>query len=348
MSLLNVGKIVASQGIAIPSVSTANRPVSPLTGSIIYNTTLKLWEQWDGSNWIPVTGGSITATGGTISYISGYKIHTFTGDGNFSVNGTGLVEYLIVAGGGGGGAWVGGGGGAGGMLYGVTTISSNTYPVIIGSGGTAEYNPGSYGGMPRATNGGNSSIFGITALGGGRGGSWSSFPATSGGSGGGNGYSYGGAAGTSGQGFPGGQGRGASANGYPTGGGGGAGGPGENWSSVKSGDGGPGVSSNISGTSRFYSGGGGGGIHGSSTASNAVPGLGGIGGGGQGDRPTVNAGTSNPNNTSQLNGNTTHPTGESGFPNTGGGGGGSGSGGGQQSQGGAGGSGIVIVRYRIF
>lgn len=59
-----------------------------------------------------------TATGGTVSNITGYRVHTFTSTGTFSINaGTANVEYLIVAGGGGGGAGGGTGtvsGGSGG------------------------------------------------------------------------------------------------------------------------------------------------------------------------------------------------------------------------------------------
>ena len=65
----------------------------------------------------------ITATGGTVTTSGDFKIHTFTGDGTFSVTGSGsenttapsIVDYLVVAGGGGGGGWAGGGGGAGGF-----------------------------------------------------------------------------------------------------------------------------------------------------------------------------------------------------------------------------------------
>ncbi len=262
------------------------------------------------------------------------------------------VEVLVVAGGGGGGAWVGGGGGGGGVIYrpAFPVVPGTAYTVTVGGGGTGEYNPGSYGGMPAATNGGNSVFGSLTALGGGRGGSWSPYPPTTGGSGGGAGHGAG-AAGTPGQGFAGGAGRSDSPNGYPTGGGGGAGGPGLDWEAPsrdhpngRSGAGGPGVFYNITGQERAYGGGGGGGLHGNSTASNGRPGNGGSGVGGRGDIPNVDAGTGNPNNTSSLFPGT-YPTGENGIANTGGGGGGSGSGGGQQSRGGNGGSGVVYVRY---
>jgi len=268
---------------------------------------------------------------------------TATGSGNWTVPaGVTQVDVLVVGGGGGGGCWVGGGGGGGGVLYreGYAVTAGSTIAYTVGVGGTGEYNPGGYSGMPRATNGGASTFGAITALGGGRGGSWDTYPATTGASGGGNGYSTVGAAGTAGQGFRGGTGRGDSTNGYPTGGGGGAGGPGGNWREAgsgelttgpwgqngKSGDGGPGLGFNISGTMTFYGGGGGGGIHGSS--SDARPGFGGIGGGGDGNGPS-----------------TTLAAHQTARANSGGGGGGGGNGGGSPSYGGAGGSGVIIIRY---
>ena len=65
------------------------------------------------------------ATGGTITTVGDYKIHTFNSSDNFVVSQLGtapndVVAYLVVAGGGGGGATgsgVGGGGGGGGQFY---------------------------------------------------------------------------------------------------------------------------------------------------------------------------------------------------------------------------------------
>jgi hypothetical protein len=244
------------------------------------------------------------------------------------------VEVLVVAGGGGGGAWVGGGGGGGGVIYrpAFPVVPGTAYTVTVGGAGNGEYNPGGYGGMPAATNGGNSVFGSLTAIGGGRGGSWSSYPPTSGGSGGGAGHGTG-AAGTVGQGFAGGTARSDSPNGYPTGGGGGAGGPGENWEAPttshprgRSGSGGPGLFYYISGQERAYGGGGGGGLHGSS--SDGDIGVGGSGVGGEGRLA-----------------NLTRDTRQNGLVNTGGGGGGGGRNGGEASYGGNGGSGVVYVRY---
>jgi len=79
------------------------------------------------------------ATGGTITFITGYAIHTFTSSGNF-VPEKGLeVEYLVVAGGGGGGGHNAGGGGAGGLLTNLggtkMSITATSYAVVVGAGG---------------------------------------------------------------------------------------------------------------------------------------------------------------------------------------------------------------------
>lgn len=65
---------------------------------------------------------STTVTGGTITEVDEYTLHTFTSSGDLEVSGEDIeAEYLIVAGGGGGGASSSGsrgrsGGGAGGVL----------------------------------------------------------------------------------------------------------------------------------------------------------------------------------------------------------------------------------------
>ncbi|MFA5917810.1 MAG: glycine-rich domain-containing protein [Candidatus Gracilibacteria bacterium] len=269
-----------------------------------------------------------TATGGIVTYTDsnglnprsypkypgGYTVHTFLTSGNFTVTGSGNVEYLVVAGGGGATANAngGGGGGAGGLLQGSLTLNSQSYGIIIGNGGSGSniWNGG--------TNGENSSFAGLIAIGGGRGGA-SGVAGGSGGGGGGNGnaYQYGGS-GVTGQGNAGGTNNKTSP--YPGGGGGGAGGVGINGIGNQAGSGGPGIYSNISGISVAYAGGGGCG----GTSQGSKVGSGGIGGGGAGG----------------LSANGTNGT-----PNTGGGGGG-----GSNSSpyyGGNGGSGIVIIRYLI-
>lgn len=291
----------------------------------------------------PVGKKAIVATGGDITEVNCYKIHTFRDSGTFTVTdpGTigGVVEYLIVAGGGPGGVAPGnsggagscGGGGGGDVITGNATVSATNYTVTIGSGGI------------HPNNGGNSSVFGISALGGGRGGAYNGafIAAAAGGSGGGAGQpgigeTRLGAGSSSGLGNRGGnvsipapQAQGGG------GGGGGAGGPGQDAqrngqpAPIHGGAGGPGLSSSISGQARYYGAGGGGagcnasGAHGIPTPL-GNPGIGGSGVGGNG-----------------ANFNNIWPT--PGAANSGSGGGG---GNGVNRPGAAGGSGIVIIRYR--
>src|SRR6056300_1004400 len=86
-------------------------------GMIRYNTDYSKLQVHNGFVW--TTLGGVSATGGTITYVDGYTIHTFTDSGTFTLISGGEVEYLVVAGGGGApGRDVGGGGGAGGLLTG--------------------------------------------------------------------------------------------------------------------------------------------------------------------------------------------------------------------------------------
>jgi hypothetical protein len=185
------------------------------------------------------------------------------------------VEYLIVAGGGGGSDDVAGGGGAGGLLSGTASVTSGNYIITVGNGGIRGTTRYSIGGTA-AENGGDTTAFGLTAIGGGRGaarrdGAFVGVTASSGGSGGGGAYpATSGASGTAGQGN-------AGASGVSTtsgGGGGGAGGAGSGAT------GGTGFSSSITGTTTTYAVGGAGGLNGGGAgARNSAYGSGGGGGG---------------------------------------------------------------------
>ena len=105
------------QGSADNSLISSNR--ASLT--LVYVDATKGWLYAVESNVTNLTIPSyVTATGGTITTSSDYKIHSFTGDGCFVVScggnpvGSDTVDYLVVAGGGGGGSRHSGGGGAGG------------------------------------------------------------------------------------------------------------------------------------------------------------------------------------------------------------------------------------------
>jgi len=193
-------------------------------------------------------------TGGTITTSGGYVYHTFTSSSSLVVP-SGIstsAEYLIVAGGGSGGNAGGnpysGAGGAGGYIDSTVSLSAQTYTITIGAGGSVN------------ANGANSSSFGATAIGGGRGGSYPSPPSgASGGSGGGAGSaggSYSGGSGTAGQGNAGG-----SVNntaGYQAAGGGGAGAVGGSVSGNGGVGGAGGVGLNWKSLGTFRAGGGGG------------------------------------------------------------------------------------------
>jgi hypothetical protein len=295
----------------------------------------------NGSNGAPNSGGggggsgsnnnaSIGGNGGSGVVIIRYRvpqIATFLDSGSWTCPaGVTSVQALIVAGGGGGGSDLGGGGGAGGVVYdnSIPVTPGQTYPIVVGQGGTTTADAGN--------NGQNSNFANIIAIGGGGGGSGVSTNAgRAGGSGGGarvNRSSMPGGSGAYAQGNSGGGALNlAAGTGYgASGGGGGAGGAGANGSqnaegSAGTGNGGIGLAYTISGTSTYYGGGGAGaGVVGTSYTP-----QGGLGGGGGGvlssSIPGLNA-----------------------TANTGGGGGGGGNGylGGQGSQGG---SGIVILRW---
>jgi uncharacterized repeat protein (TIGR02543 family) len=289
------------------------------------------------------TGVSVTRSGNDC-------IVTFTSgtNNNWTVpTGVSAVRALVVGGGGGGGAWVGGGGGGGGFrdVSSVAVTPDSTVAVTVGSGGTPAVASGGQYNNIVGTNGGESKFGAILAAGGGKGGSHdptggtlsASLKPTDGGSGGGGtgrgvqssaGYvtlstgALGNTPSTSpSQGNAGGNGHVGSV--WVAGGGGGAGGAGGNATSTSGGAGGAGASSNITGSTVLYAGGGGGIVYNSTSGA----GSGGTGGGGAGGANT---------------------TGVSGTANTGGGGGGGGSNTSQTSTGGSGGSGIVIVRYTIF
>ena len=272
------------------------------------------------------------------------------------------VRVLIVGGGGGGGMDMGGGGGGGGVIskkalplqVGVdytVTVGRGGYGAPAGGGG---YRTDGAGPQPNdhqftipATAGVASSFAGLTAEGGGFGGSsYRGYtPGIAGGAGGSGGGSSGyndnagtffGGAGVEGQGYRGGN----STQAYYAGGGGGAGGPGV--SSPNQPNGGPGVYDDILGVGYYWGGGGGGASYSLSTGGN-----GGIGGGGGGALGTTTGGAGYNNGSAGGGGSPgvhANTPGGNGGANTGGGGGG-GSHYNRTNKGGEGGSGIVVIRY---
>ena len=192
-----------------------------------------------------------------------------------------VTDLLLVGGGGSGGNTMGGGGGGGGVVavdgLDLTCSPGEVVPFTVGAGGK----PGS--GQNRGSSGGNSVITlngtTYTAVGGGAGGSWGTKAGVTGGSGGGGCNSTAGGSGTAGQGNAG----ATAGNNSRSGGGGGAGHAGYAYTNNPNlaGNGGEGVTNDITGVEVVYGGGGGGG--GSTSGFDGYSaGSGGIGGGGNG------------------------------------------------------------------
>ena len=302
-------------------------------------------------------------TGGTITTVGGYRIHAFTSTGasTFNVGLTGIaldVEILMV---GGGAGYYAGGGGGGEVLSISRPISSGSYSLNVGAGGT-----GSSSTYSTAMNGQNTTGFGETAKpgGGARSSDDRDVPisgtgvySTVGNGGGGSSRSggYFGSLGTSvGPGVTryGGN-RGGNDNNtnespnqspnYTGGGGAGAGGSVTgNSGGVTPTNGGPGVANSILGTTYYWGGGGGGGVYYNAPAVTA--GSGGIGGGGGAGNVSPGSGGAGYNN-GQSGSSSSPYNGGSGGANTGGG---AGPGRGETTgTGGNGGSGIIVVRYQV-
>ena len=208
--------------------------------------------------WIPMGGGgggttTMMAVAASGSYaktsVGDFDIYKFTGNGTFEITELGndptygsKVEYLIV-GGGGFSTNTDAGAGAGGVLGGSLTGVVQSYSIVVGAAGT--YSAGQYDGK-------SSTFAGLDAKGGGRTGTYFSSPGGNGGSGGGGvGSSNPGSpagSGTAGQGYAGCPGFAGGSSGRNVGGGGGAGGP-----CVSNVQGGPGITSAITGITEIYS-----------------------------------------------------------------------------------------------
>jgi RHS repeat-associated protein len=244
-------------------------------------------------------GLSIASTGGVVTTVADYQIHTFLSSGTFNpvydnesvpiappitLAASSTVGVLVVGGGGGAVSSYrlgNGGGGAGGVVYNsAVALTAQTYSVTIGDGGI--------GGN---VNGGNSLFSTLTALGGGGGGIGNGAYGTNGSDGGSGGGSadpdFNGGMGASGQGNNGGWAYWSDSSG---GGGGGAGAVGIAGSGGRGGNGGVGIVNPIVGSTAgqnilgiyYLAGGGAGGGAG-------IGGTGGSGGGANGGAGTAGA-----------------------------------------------------------
>jgi hypothetical protein len=118
------------------------------------------------------SGGNQTPSTG-LAPGNGYKYHTFTSPGTFTLNSVGgtssTIEVIVIGGGGGGGSEQGGGGGAGALLYNNSySVSVGPYSVVIGGGGNG--GASGYGSSGPGSVGSQSSFGPLTAAGGGYGG----------------------------------------------------------------------------------------------------------------------------------------------------------------------------------
>jgi hypothetical protein len=254
------------QGVANDSLISTNRASLVL----VYVDSTKGWLYWEESNVGDLGQELITATGGTVTTSGDFRIHTFTGDGCFSISeilpsSPGNVDYLVVAGGGGSGGYcgfgtAGGAGGAGGYRTtfpspgcnaGAFPVSATTYPITVGAGGVSYIYPNNQPG----TQGSNSVFSTITSAGGGYGAAPPSPGGASGGSGGGGSNGGGGGSGNTPPVSPSQGNNGAPAPGGPApgGGGGGSGGAGSAACGINGGDG---LQNSITGTAIYYSAGG--------------------------------------------------------------------------------------------
>jgi len=261
----------------------------------------------DGHVSIAALVSGVYPTGGTITQVGAYQVHTFTAATDAFVVPAGCsvttVDYLVIGGGGGGGgspnsSYPGGGGGAGGVKTGSNfTVPAGTYTITVGASGTggSSTTNGGTGGSSTFIVGGTT----ITAAGGGGGmygRNGTGFVGINGASGGG------GAGGNNSVGNPGGIGTDGGNGGTPQdmnggqGGGGGYGGAGGNGTKYPSGLGGTGGTGYtppipfVSGSPVYYAAGGGGGSH-DLISGGGLGGSGGAGGRGGGGNGTPTAGT---------------------------------------------------------
>ena len=199
------GAIITPAGNYTTSVLTASSTRITLTNNAQKTYTVVVKASNVGGAVSSATSGSITTLSPTTvtfagysatTTSNGYSIFVYTASKTTAISFTGNITFnvLLVGGGGSGGCDQPGGGGAGGVLQ--STISVNatdTISITIGAGGVCTSTP--VAGSPGANSTFNfttNTSYNVTAIGGGRGGSYPSYAAGNGGSGGGgSGSQYG-------------------------------------------------------------------------------------------------------------------------------------------------------------
>ena len=167
MGLLGKRRGKVAKGVGQPAASGSN-----LIGGSLSKDDHYYIEEAFGMQGIVAPDNTIVSSGGTKVTTPTFVTHFFTSPGNFIISeGSGNVDYLVVAGGGSGGGSMprgggspvvaSGGGGAGGLKSSFpegpggpsptsaasVSLSDGTYAVVVGDGGV--------GGVPSNNNGGN-------------------------------------------------------------------------------------------------------------------------------------------------------------------------------------------------
>lgn len=156
---------LASDLSGVTICTSTTRPGSPFTGQTIYETNTVLFRTWNGASWVTIGPATPTAqypdlaaygvaTGGTSSSITvnsiNYTLLTFTSDATLTVSTAGWFDFIMVGGGGAGGpgnntsVWsygnlAGCGGGGGEVIFASRHLTTGTYSVVIGTGGSSAY-----------------------------------------------------------------------------------------------------------------------------------------------------------------------------------------------------------------
>ena len=99
------GATIENATITVPvlKLTPGSAPGSPVEGQMYYNNVDNIVTVYNGISWDQLSN-KFSASGGTETTYSGYKVHTFISSATFTAATSGSVDILIVAGGGGGGA----------------------------------------------------------------------------------------------------------------------------------------------------------------------------------------------------------------------------------------------------
>lgn len=208
---VTTGSLPAGLSLASSTGIISGTPTSVAYGSGVYSSsfTVTATDNLGNTSAKSFVLAVNVISGGTVTQSGGYQYHTFTASSTLTVTaGTGQLEVFAWGGGGAGGTvggWsVASPGGGGGAAYGKFTISSGSYPVVVGGPGVVNSTTRAEGGGGQMIGGGDNRYGGagggytglfltsvsqanaiLIAGGGGGGGSSRAGPGNSGGAGGG-------------------------------------------------------------------------------------------------------------------------------------------------------------------